>query len=99
MLGRRTMFKKFRVWFEPCNHDPIRLDEHQFKELLCRMFHADTRYFDYETAVYVLKKLGFKERRNIKRTFYLRPTTEFYLEAIKKGVNINSILLSDWKNF
>lgn len=97
MLGRRTMFKKFRVWFEPCNHNPMRLNEQQFKDLLVGMFETDS--IDYDEVIYVLKKLGFKERRNIKRTFYLRPTTDFYVEAVNKGIPLNSLLLPYWKPF
>lgn len=82
MVTKRTMYKKFRKWFEPCFNDPLRLNSEQFKGLLLDMFAVDD--FKYEDAISVLKKLGFQERRNVKGTFYIRPTLDLYLEAQKK---------------
>jgi hypothetical protein len=76
------MFKKLRKWFEPCFNDPLRLNAEQFKGLLLEMFGVDN-YNDEEVAE-VLKKLGFQERRNIKGTYYIRPTADFYKEADKR---------------
>lgn len=95
MLGKRTMFKKFRKWFEPCYNNPMRLNEEQFIGLLEEML--GVREYGHDNAVYVLKKLGFQERKNIKGTFYIRPTLEFYLEANKRRVPINRLLFSYWK--
>lgn len=90
MVGKRTMYKKFRKWFEPCFNDPLRLNAEQFKGLLLEMF-GEQDYNDKD-ADSVLKKLGFQERRNIKGTYYIRPTLDFYLEAEKKMM-LNRLLL------
>jgi hypothetical protein len=82
MVTRRMMFKKLRKWFEPCFNEPLRLNAEQFKGLLLEMFGVDN-YNDEEVAE-VLKKLGFQERRNIKGTYYIRPTADFYKEADKR---------------
>lgn len=79
------MYKKFRKWFEPCFNDPLRLDAEQFKGVLVEMF-CKQDYND-EDAKDILLKLGFEERRNVKGTFYIRPTIDFYLEAQKKGIS------------
>lgn len=84
------MYKKFRKWFEPCFNEPLRLNAEQFKGLLLEMLGVDN-YNDEEVAE-VLKKLGFQERRNVKGTFYIRPTHELYLEA-QKRMMLNRISL------
>lgn len=89
MVGRRTMYKKFRKWFEPCFNDPLRMSAEEFKGMLLDLFGVQD--YNDEDAFDVLKKLGFQERRNVKGTFYIRPTLDFYLEAQKRGF-LNSFL-------
>lgn len=95
MIARRTMFNKFRKWFEPCLNNPLRLNEEQFIGLLEEMF--GTREYNHKEAIDVFKKLGFEERRNVKGTFYIRPTLDFYLEAEKNRIPLNRLLFLYWK--
>ena len=90
MVTRRMMYKKFRKWFEPCFNDPLRLNAEQFKGFLLEMF-GEQDYNDND-VLEVMAKLGFQERRNVKGTFYIRPTLDLYLEAEKK-MRFNRILL------
>ena len=90
MISRRTLFKKFRKWFEPCFNDPMRLSPEQFKGLLLDMLGVED-YNDEEIAD-VMKKLGFQERRNVKGTFYIRPTQDLYIDA-QKRMMLNRISL------
>ena len=89
------MFKKFRRWFEQCFNDPLRLNEEQFIGLLMEML--GTREYDHKEAIDVFKKLGFEERRNVKGTFYIRPTIDFYIDAERKRVPLNRLLFLFWR--
>jgi hypothetical protein len=57
------------------------MSSEEFKALLMDMLKTDN--LNDEDISSIMKKVGFQERRNIKGTFYIRPTLDFYREADK----------------
>lgn len=87
MITKRMKLKLLRMFFKENLRTPLRLPAQHFGELIADLF-GEKRIDEGDVSA-MMKQAGFLERRNIKGTFYVKPTPYLFMYAEENGIDVS----------